>query len=93
MTDTCTQRLYALASDFRTAARVEADMAGMLERQGLSAAKLRSDPLEWLAAQTRCGACGAIDRCHQYLTHGSDDPAEFCANAGEFAALEDLRSS
>lgn len=87
MTDSVADRLYALCSDTRTAARVAADMGRMLERQGSSAARLRDDPLEWLAAQTRCAACGAVERCHGYLDHGSDDPAEFCANSAEFASL------
>jgi Family of unknown function (DUF6455) len=87
MTDSLAHRLYALGCDSRSAARVEGDMVRMLQRQGLSAAKLRADPLEWLAAETRCAACGEIERCWQYLAGGTDDPAEFCANAGEFAAL------
>ncbi len=87
MTDSVADRLYAFCSDTRTAERVAADMGRMLERRGSSAARLREDPLEWLAAQTRCAACGEVGRCRSYLDGGKDDPAEFCANAAEFASL------
>jgi hypothetical protein len=87
MTDSRADRLYALCSDTRTAARVEADLTGMLERRGLSPAAVRADRLEWLAAQTRCAACDEVDRCHHYLDGGNDEPDEFCANSGELAAL------
>ncbi len=87
MTDSVADRLYALCSDGRTTDRVAADMGRMLERRGSSVAALRDDPLEWLAAQTRCAACGAVERCHRYLERGNDDPAEFCANSAEFASL------
>jgi hypothetical protein len=60
----------------------------MLGRHSLSAAALRADPLEWLAAETRCAACSAVERCHRYLAGRVDEPAEFCANASEFAALK-----
>lgn len=89
MSDTLARRLYALGCDSRMPDRVQADMGRMLERHDLPAAALRADPLAWLAAETRCAACSAIDRCHRYLAGGNDDPAEFCANAGEFAALRD----
>jgi hypothetical protein len=89
MSDTLMRRVYALGCDSRTAERVQTDMGRMLERHGVSAAALRADPLEWLAAETRCAACGEIDRCHRYLAGGRDEPAEFCANATEFAALRD----
>ena len=88
MTAQRADRLYALCSDTRTAARVEADMSRMLERRGLSPAALRADRLEWLAAETRCAACDEVDRCHRYLDGGNDQPDEFCANAGEFVVLQ-----
>jgi hypothetical protein len=91
MTAQRADRLYALCSDTRTAARVEADMSRMLERRGLPAASLRADRLEWLAAQTRCAACGEVDRCHRYLDGAGDAPEEFCANAAEFSALRGRR--
>lgn len=87
MTDSIADRLYSFCSDTRTADRVVADMSRMLELQGATAAALRGDPLEWLAAQTRCAACGEVERCHRYLAGGQDDPAEFCNNSAEFAAL------
>ncbi|MGD9511809.1 MAG: DUF6455 family protein [Geminicoccaceae bacterium] len=87
MTDTLAHRLRALGRDSRTADRVQADMGRMLERHDVSAVALRAHPLEWLAAETRCAACGAVERCHRYLGGEDDEPAEFCANATEFAAL------
>ena len=91
MSDTLARRLYALGCDFRMPDRVQADMGRMLERHGVSVAALRADPLEWLAAETRCAACSEIERCHRYLTGGNDDPAEFCANVTEFAAHQGRR--
>ena len=88
MTDTLAQRLHALGCDSRTVGRVEADLTRMLERRGMPAAALRADTLEWLAAETRCAACREIDRCHRYLAGEIDEPAEFCANASDFAALQ-----
>ena len=88
MSDTLARRLHALGCDGRTADEVEADMSRMLERHQVPPSALRSDPLEWLAAETRCAACGEIDRCHRYLAGGDDEPAEFCANATEFAGLK-----
>ena len=87
MPDSVADRLYAFCSDTRTADRVAADMGRMLERRGSSAARLREDPLEWLAARTRCAACGEVERCQGYLDGGNDDPAEFCANSAEFASV------
>lgn len=87
MTDSVADRLYAFCSDTRTAERVAADMGRMLERRGSSASALRDDPLERLAAQTRCAACGEVERCHTYLEGSNDDPAEFCANSDEFASV------
>mgnify|MGYP001499158609 CR=1 FL=1 len=89
MTEPSLDRLYALCCDTRTADRVEADMTRMAAKQGAAVAALRADRLEWLAAQTRCAACDAVERCHDYLDGASDEPEEFCANAGEFAALAD----
>lgn len=88
MSDTLANRLYALGCDSRTADRAQADMGRMLERHDVSAATLRADPLEWVVAETRCAACSETDRCHRYLAGGNDDPAEFCANAAEFASLQ-----
>lgn len=87
MTESAAERLHAFCTDSRTADRVMADMGRMLELQGATAAALRGEPLEWLAAQTRCAACGAAERCHRYLEGGQDDPAEFCPNTAEFTAL------
>ena len=70
------------------ALRVTADMGAMLRRFGLDAAELRrTEPLEMLAAETRCASCGDVGRCHGFLDGAPDEPEAFCPNAASFAAL------
>lgn len=92
------QRLQALGHDPATAAaegrRVSADMGAMLRRFGLDAERLRAEaPLEALVAETRCGACGDVERCHRHLAGAPDRPEEFCPNAPLFGELAGGRSA
>ena len=87
MADSVADRLYAFCSDGRTADRVGCSSGSPPRRRGSSAAGLGEDPLEWLAARSRCAACSEVERCQGFLDGGNDDPAEFCANSAELASL------
>ena len=87
-----TERIRALGGTADAAAdaavRVTADMGAMLRRFGLDSAELRrTEPLEILAAETRCVSCGDVGRCHGFLDGAPDEPEAFCPNAASFAAL------
>lgn len=87
MADDLAHRLRALGQP-EEVARVEADIGAMLGRHGLDLDTLRAAaPLEALAAETCCAACGELERCHRFLAGVEDRPEEFCPNAATFGEL------
>jgi hypothetical protein len=71
-------------------ARVDAFLPAMLQRLGLDPRRVRDRfPLELLAAETRCAACGETGRCRRFLAGaaGADPSPAFCPNAPLFCEL------
>jgi hypothetical protein len=73
------QRVRALGFDLAAAPwvrrRVQAYLAAMGRKFGLAIAGLRERfPLEFLAAETWCAACGEIARCRRFLAGDIRDP-------------------
>jgi hypothetical protein len=90
--ETLEQRVQALGFEPAAAPwvrrRVQAYLTAMGQTFGLEIAGLRERfPLEFLAAETRCAACGETARCRRFLAAGADEPREFCANADLFGEL------
>jgi hypothetical protein len=89
---TLEERVQALGFDPAAASwvrrRVQTYLAAMGRTFGLEIARLRERlPLEFLAAETRCAACGETARCRRFLAGGAGEPREFCANADLFEEL------
>ncbi|MGE0701635.1 MAG: DUF6455 family protein [Hyphomicrobiaceae bacterium] len=75
---------------------VAALLEGMTEKLGLTGAAVRLEQGEaLLAAQQRCYACPAQDRCAHWLTSEPSRPAvpQFCPNASFLAACRDRVSA